>query len=178
MLVTWELPDDAATISAWRRAHAFAPAELVGADEDLPILYARAEYARQLYPAALDALVAASIAGRALDRRSLYSTGLRYLRECCGEVWRVWPVPLWRGGGDCEDLAAARVAELRESGVPAFLELRASAQLDSVARLWHVLVRLPGGATEDPSRELGMGTRDVSCDPLGPRGRPCSGMMR
>jgi hypothetical protein len=145
----------------------------MGEDDGLPILYFRAEYTREQYPAALEALLLASVDGRAIDGSPVYGSGLRYMDECCGEVWRVWPVPLWRGGGDCEDLAAARASELLCAGhLGTRIELRATAELGDGARLWHVLVRLPDGRSEDPSARLGMG-RDASCDPLGPHGRPC-----
>ena len=54
------------------------------------------------------------------------------------------------GKGDCEDLAAAKVAEYRERGIPANIRLTRR------GRIWHVTVRLPNGMTEDPSKRLGM----------------------
>lgn len=56
------------------------------------------------------------------------------------------------GYGDCEDLAAARVAELRvKAGI------KAVPWLKKKGKIWHVLVRYPDGTLEDPSRKLGMG---------------------
>lgn len=87
------------------------------------------------------------------------SAGVRYTREPYGEEeWRTLPAVLSAGAGDCEDLAAARAAELIVAGV------RARAVPIHVNRgsriggpdLWHIVVRLPDGRTEDPSAALGM----------------------
>jgi len=53
--------------------------------------------------------------------------------------------------GDCEDLSAWRVAELRLGGVRAIPWV-----VQSGNRLYHVQVRYPDGTIEDPSRRLGM----------------------
>jgi len=83
----------------------------------------------------------------------LYESGVRYKRESIGsENWQTVR-QLYRAGiGDCEDLAAARAAELRMEGIPA----RAIA-IRTGPRKYHAVVRWPDGAIEDPSRLLGMG---------------------
>lgn len=82
-----------------------------------------------------------------------YQAGLRYQREAPGEE-DFQPIPRLyaRGYGDCEDLSAARAAELRVrfsvQAVPEVVAIRPG--------LWHIIVRLPNGAAEDPSAHLGM----------------------
>lgn len=83
----------------------------------------------------------------------LYGGTIRYAREPIGrERWQTAEETAARGAGDCEDLAAYRVAELRRQGIAATILIR-------VVRpdLWHVLVQWPDGRTEDPSAKLGMG---------------------
>lgn len=81
---------------------------------------------------------------------------LSYIRRDDDESW--WSIrDLWRrGGGDCEDLAAALAAELR-----VFHGLKAHVHLYRVrAGLWHAVVRvLVNGQWKkmDPSRWGGMG---------------------
>lgn len=82
----------------------------------------------------------------------LYGGTIRYVREPVGrERWQTADETAARGEGDCEDLAAYRVAELRHRGIDATILIR-------VVRpeLWHVLVQWPDGRTEDPSAKLGM----------------------
>lgn len=92
---------------------------------------------------------------------TLYASGVRYIRE--PEGWECWPdigQVLAMGGGDCEDLAAWRVAELLEHGIPARPAWRyRKVQLPSgtIGTLYHILVYIPGRGFEDPSRALGMG---------------------
>lgn len=90
---------------------------------------------------------------------SLYRAGVRYMPEDYDgpnpEDWLDALEVLKRGGGDCEDLAAWRVAELRRAGElgarTVFVEFP-----DARGRLFHVLVERAGGSLEDPSRILGM----------------------
>lgn len=88
----------------------------------------------------------------------LYAAGVRYRRERRpergGRVERFATIPtvLRTGWGDCEDLAAWRVAELRMGGIRAIPWI-----IRPHARVYHVQVRHPSGAVEDPSRKLGMG---------------------
>lgn len=86
------------------------------------------------------------------------SAGVRYERDPVGvELWRSLPAVLAAGGGDCEDLAAARAAELIVAGVPARAVPRLVGRGVTVggADLWHI-VTVAGGRTEDPSLALGM----------------------
>lgn len=82
-----------------------------------------------------------------------YQAGLRYQREMPGEE-DFQPIPKLyaRGYGDCEDLSAARAAELTvRFGVAAKPEV-----IQIKSGLWHIFVRLPNGGAEDPSAHLGM----------------------
>lgn len=88
---------------------------------------------------------------------NLYKTDIRYKREPSrnrtgAEDWRTIPELLETGAGDCEDLTAYMVAWLR-----VVKKTRAVPWLRKKGKKWHVLVRLPGGQLEDPSRALGMG---------------------
>lgn len=83
---------------------------------------------------------------------SLYGSGVRYRSEPDGEEnWQTAAETLSRGFGDCEDLAAWRVAELQEQGVAARVRV-----LVMRPGLWHVVVEHPEGWIEDPSAFLGM----------------------
>ncbi len=90
----------------------------------------------------------------------LYDSGVRFIREKEGE--ELWPTigeVIRMGGGDCEDLACWRVAELLEAGVqarPAWRHRQVKMPSGSMATLYHILVWTPKGF-EDPSRILGMG---------------------
>lgn len=88
------------------------------------------------------------------DTPRLYESGVRYRREVAGaEQWLTLPLLLQVGAGDCEDLAAARAAELIESGE----DPGAAAVVRRVrAGLWHAVVRRGTGEIEDPSKALGM----------------------
>lgn len=108
--------------------------------------------ARAYLVGALEGLVAVNRAWmHHHDVPSLYSSGVVYRREIAGrEAWDCVPVVLGRGWGDCEDLAAWRVAELREHGIPAWPWVRRTGP-----STLHALVRRLDGF-EDPSRTLGM----------------------
>jgi len=83
----------------------------------------------------------------------LYKTGTVYAREISGkqsENWQTCVQILKSRVGDCEDLAAYRVAELCERGEDAKIRLSLK------GRTWHVTVRRGDGRIEDPSRILGM----------------------
>lgn len=81
----------------------------------------------------------------------LYESGVVYRPES-PDTWSTADLVLARGWGDCEDLTAWRVAELRARGVGA---------VGDVYRVrpgqWHAVVQLPDGSVEDPSLRLGMG---------------------
>lgn len=101
----------------------------------------------------------------------LYKAGVRYQREVpeeyaffrgaewvkkgTGELFRDIPEVIAKGGGDCEDLVAWRVAELRYRGVQARPTFRWQ-ELKGGRMLYHILVNHPDGGIEDPSRALGM----------------------
>jgi len=84
----------------------------------------------------------------------LYGSGVVYKREPAGsERWQSCDQVFKTRSGDCEDLCAWRVAELRRAG-----ESEAIAVVTKVGpRLWHVRVVRANGDIEDPSRILGMG---------------------
>lgn len=88
---------------------------------------------------------------------SLYASGVRYRREGTpsagprAERFQMIPEVLRTRSGDCEDLSAWRVAELRLSGVRAIPWI-----IRTGARLYHVQVKYPDGRIEDPSKRLGM----------------------
>lgn len=83
----------------------------------------------------------------------LYAGHVRYEREPIGrERWQTAFETAQRGAGDCEDLAAYRLAELHRAG-----ESRATIVVKVVSpTLMHILVRRANGAIEDPSARLGM----------------------
>lgn len=82
----------------------------------------------------------------------LYRSGVRYVAEPPGEEKWLLPLQVLRlGYGDCEDLVAWRVAELRcigERATPALKTIRPG--------LMHCLVRRADGSLECPSTRLGM----------------------
>lgn len=87
----------------------------------------------------------------------LYASGVRYQQEPFGEEeWQDIPYTLKLGYGDCEDLAAWRVAELRvkfnERADPEVM----GRVLPSGMALYHIRVRREDGSIEDPSKLLGM----------------------
>jgi hypothetical protein len=84
----------------------------------------------------------------------LYKSGVRYVAEPLGrENWQIPSVTLQLGGGDCEDLAAYRAAELVVSGE----DPRARAVVRIVRPgLMHCVVLRGNGQVEDPSKLLGM----------------------
>lgn len=87
----------------------------------------------------------------------LYRSGVRYQEEDGTERWQTCEQTYKRKRGDCEDLCAWRVAELRRAGYDA--EAIARRTRSRRRRLWHVLVLHADGQIEDPSRVLGMGRK-------------------
>jgi hypothetical protein len=87
----------------------------------------------------------------------LYSGRIRYKREPLRrENWQSAVETTELGYGDCEDLAAYRVAELRSRGILAFPVVK---QINPTLR--HVILRYLDPVTkqwvfEDPSAKLGM----------------------
>lgn len=120
-------------------------------------------YLRVLY-AALETLAAAGQAELAAgDLPLLYEAGVRYAREARGpdgarlEEWRSPRAVLRARAGDCEDLAAWRVAELRASGEPAHFDVLSQPPREGRSHwLFHIRVRRGSGELEDPSALLGM----------------------
>jgi len=85
----------------------------------------------------------------------LYRSGVRYKREQPGRERWLNVFELYEAGvGDCEDLAAARVAELRMAGIPALPWVKRTG-----ARKYHAQVARPDDTIEDPSLILGMRRR-------------------
>jgi hypothetical protein len=80
----------------------------------------------------------------------IYGSGVRFKRERA-ETWKRIPDVIAAGGGDCEDLAAWRAAELRVQGIPAVVIVEKIAP-----GKFHAIVGTDEGV-EDPSRKLGMG---------------------
>jgi hypothetical protein len=80
-----------------------------------------------------------------------------------GERFRDIGVLYSRGKGDCDNLASARVAELRQAGIQAKPLLIWRRRLDG-GFTYHVLVSWPDGSREDPSLLLGMGGESRKAD--------------
>jgi len=85
----------------------------------------------------------------------LYESGVRYRAEPQGvEKWRAIPWVLELGQGDCEDLACWLAAEYTVRGIQA--RPVAHCRRRRNRRTYHILVQLPDGTLEDPSKKLGM----------------------
>lgn len=94
----------------------------------------------------------------------IYKLGVKWEPEQGTENWLSIPeiYKAYREGVpvDCEDLAAARAAEIRYFGVPGLGKVRAIADIrgrvvNGQVRM-HAFVRYPDGSVEDPSTKLGM----------------------
>lgn len=111
--------------------------------------------------ALLEALTRINVAAmRSARVPALYTAGVEYQREpLCRycEEWRDCLSVLEHGGGDCEDLACYRAAELQLQGIRARPYVRRPRLLQGNVLLYHIQVAWPDGRIEDPSRELGMG---------------------
>ena len=117
------------------------------------------EVTRAMLGIFLRSLVAANVVWllRHPKTPSLYDSGVEYEREPPGqEEWQTIPALLKSRAGDCEDLAAWRVAELQVKGEPARI-ITKTKRLETGKLLIHVLVRRGDGTIEDPSMMLGMG---------------------
>jgi hypothetical protein len=73
-----------------------------------------------------------------------------------GERFRDIPRIIANGGGDCDNVAAWRCAELNELGIAAQPYITWRKRPDG-GTTYHVIVRWPDGSSEDPSLLLGMG---------------------
>ena len=93
---------------------------------------------------------------------SLYRSGVRYKRD---QVWSPIPSLYQNGTGDCKSLACALVAEYRMQGIAAQPAFRFQAPFFKGTKLeytlFHILVEMPSGLVEDPSKKLGMLDRDL-----------------
>jgi|SRR5882672_6449750 len=98
----------------------------------------------------------------------IYTAGIRYQSEPEGsEEWLDIPAILQQNWGDCEELAAWRVAELRDAGIqarPAWRHRRVQSEdTGKEYSMYHIVVAVPsstakgGYEIEDPSAKLGMG---------------------
>ena len=111
--------------------------------------------------ALLEALTRINVAAmREYKVPGVYHAGLVYQREpLCRycEEWRDCLSVIEHGGGDCEDLACYRAAELQLHGVRARPYVRKPRLLPGGVLLYHIQVEWPDGRIEDPSKKLGMG---------------------
>jgi hypothetical protein len=82
----------------------------------------------------------------------LYSAGVVYRRED-RDTWKPIVKVIRERGGDCEDLSAWRVAELRVSGEDPNARVHV---YQSGPRRYHAVVARGDGRIEDPSKRLGM----------------------
>jgi hypothetical protein len=80
-----------------------------------------------------------------------------------GEHFREIPRILEHCGGDCDNVAAWRCAELRELGISAKPYITWRKRPDG-GTTYHVIVRWPDGSSEDPSLLLGMGGSSRATD--------------
>lgn len=68
-------------------------------------------------------------------------------RRSQNDDWLDYPSLLFEGAGDCEDLVAARLAELWYIGVDA----QPLVEWQYPTNDWHITILLPDGKIEDPS---------------------------
>jgi hypothetical protein len=100
---------------------------------------------------------------------SIYRAGVSYEvppDDGTDDDWRDIPTVIKLGKGDCDDFACWRAAELRLQGVAAravadilydpIITKRLNRSADKPFFSVHILVQLPDGRREDPSRALGM----------------------
>jgi hypothetical protein len=125
-------------------------------------LPSRGELARQAIEAAVEALARANVAYLATHPKTppLARAPIRYARErklAGAERWQTIPEILRVGHGDCEDLSAWRIAELRREGV------KAKPFVTGRRGKWHIRVKVRLGPQKvviyDPSKEKGMGKK-------------------
>lgn len=73
-----------------------------------------------------------------------------------GEIFREIPRIIENGGGDCDNVASWRAAELRQLGIEAKPYITWRTRPDG-GMTYHVVTMWPDGTIEDPSLILGMG---------------------
>lgn len=84
----------------------------------------------------------------------LYRSGVRYVREPDGrEWWQTILDNLRERQGDCEDLGAARAAELIDTGEDPHAKAEA---IQTGPLMFHAITVRSSGELEDPSAALGM----------------------
>lgn len=91
----------------------------------------------------------------------LYESEVVYMAEPDGrDEWQDIPDTLERGNGDCEDLAAWRVAELRvRKGEKVAFVISVQEQRTKRGEpvtMYHIQLKRADGRVEDPSKLLGM----------------------
>ena len=90
---------------------------------------------------------------------TLYSSGVVYDRTTW---WEPIPALYQRGYGDCKSLSAAWIAQARFlKGIHTRPVFRCVDNADGTTD-YHILVELPNGTFEDPSKVLGMGADEVA----------------
>lgn len=122
------------------------------------------DYKRQVLEGLLNALALANDAYLLINPHTpkLYDAGVRYVQEPPGlDEWQDIPDTIARRTGDCEDLAAWRMAELRRSGEDPGAEWHITVadipdQTGHIVTTYHIAIKRTGGGIEDPSRQLGM----------------------
>lgn len=92
-----------------------------------------------------------------------YESGVIYRPEKT-EEWRDIPTVLKAGWGDCEDLAAWRIAELRHMGQQAWPHIRWREK--DGRTIYHALVKRADGRIEDPSSARGMANHPIVNHPV------------
>lgn len=88
---------------------------------------------------------------------SLYESGVVYGRT---KIWDPIPALYKRTYGDCKSLTAVIIAELMMKDRECRPVFRWKPNGDSTD--YHILVQLPRGQFEDPSKRLGMGADEVA----------------
>lgn len=121
-------------------------------------LPSRGELARQAIESAVETLARANVAYLKKHPKTppLAKANIHYERELKlggAERWQTIPEILKTGRGDCEDLSAWRIAELRVRGY------RAKPHVTGKRGKWHIQVKVKYGKKTviyDPSKEMGM----------------------
>lgn len=121
-------------------------------------LPSRGEYARQAIESAVETLARADYAylKKHPKTQALARAPIHYQRELKlegAERWQTIPEILATGQGDCEDLSAWRIAELRIRGI------KAKPYVTGKNGKWHIQVKAKFGKKVvifDPSKEMGM----------------------
>lgn len=99
----------------------------------------------------LECLAAINAVHLRVSPTPLYEARVRYVRS---EPWLDLLAVIAKGGGDCKDLSAWRVAELREAGEDARFHVLARTKQGEPR--FHVQVVRASGVVEDPGAFLGM----------------------